>query len=70
MNISPSLHSSSPLDLAVKGPLVKDLMNMVGYHIPNKMSASTHVSQFNLLKYLLHIVLNFIEYKSTINKYS
>ncbi|VVC41200.1 Hypothetical protein CINCED_3A015863 [Cinara cedri] len=41
VNISPSLHSSSPLDLAVKGPLVKDLMNMVGYHIPNKMSPST-----------------------------
>ncbi|CAI6367166.1 unnamed protein product [Macrosiphum euphorbiae] len=42
VNISPSLHSSSPLDLAVKGPLVKDLMNMAGYHIPNKMSHSTH----------------------------
>ncbi|XP_026818449.1 tubulin polyglutamylase TTLL4-like [Rhopalosiphum maidis] len=42
VNISPSLHSSSPLDLAVKGPLVKDLMNMAGYHIPNKMSRSTH----------------------------
>ncbi|XP_060848643.1 tubulin monoglutamylase TTLL4-like isoform X1 [Rhopalosiphum padi] len=49
VNISPSLHSSSPLDLAVKGPLVKDLMNMVGYHIPNKMSSSTHN---NLLKML------------------
>uniref|UniRef100_A0A1B6DER8 Tubulin polyglutamylase TTLL4 n=1 Tax=Clastoptera arizonana TaxID=38151 RepID=A0A1B6DER8_9HEMI len=37
VNISPSLHSSSPLDLAVKGPLVKDLMNIAGYHIPNKL---------------------------------
>lgn len=39
MNISPSLHSSSPLDLAVKGPLVRDLMNMAGYQIPNKLSS-------------------------------
>lgn len=34
VNISPSLHSSSPLDLAVKAPLVQDLMNIVGFHIP------------------------------------
>jgi tubulin polyglutamylase TTLL4 len=37
VNISPSLHSSSPLDLAVKGPMVRDLLNMAGYHIPNKL---------------------------------
>ncbi|XP_060848060.1 tubulin monoglutamylase TTLL4-like [Rhopalosiphum padi] len=49
VNISPSLHSSSPLDLAVKGPLVRDLMNMVGYHIPNKMSYSTHNALLNML---------------------
>ncbi|XP_022163960.1 uncharacterized protein LOC111029304 [Myzus persicae] len=49
VNISPSLHSSSPLDLAVKGPLVKDLMNMVGYHIPNKMSRSTHNNLLEML---------------------
>lgn len=49
VNISPSLHSSSPLDLAVKGPLVKDLMNMVGYHIPNKMSQSTHNTLLKML---------------------
>ncbi|CAI6377079.1 unnamed protein product [Macrosiphum euphorbiae] len=42
VNISPSLHSSSPLDLAVKGPLVKDLLNMAGYHIPNNMDHNTH----------------------------
>ncbi|XP_063243169.1 tubulin monoglutamylase TTLL4-like isoform X3 [Bacillus rossius redtenbacheri] len=34
VNISPSLHSSSPLDLAVKGPLVRDLMNIAGFQIP------------------------------------
>ncbi|CAI6358011.1 unnamed protein product [Macrosiphum euphorbiae] len=49
VNISPSLHSSSPLDLAVKGPLVKDLMNMAGYHIPNKMSRSTHNTLLKVL---------------------
>lgn len=38
VNISPSLHSSSPLDLAVKGPMVKDLMNIAGYQIPNRLS--------------------------------
>ncbi|XP_050532720.1 tubulin monoglutamylase TTLL4-like isoform X2 [Daktulosphaira vitifoliae] len=49
VNISPSLHTSSPLDLAVKGPLVKDLMNMVGYHIPNKMSPTTHNALLKML---------------------
>lgn len=53
VNISPSLHSSSPLDLAVKGPLVKDVMNIVGYHIPNKMSPDMHVSRFNRSKRIL-----------------
>ncbi|KAI5712289.1 hypothetical protein M8J75_007250 [Diaphorina citri] len=38
VNISPSLHSSSPLDLAVKGPLVQDLFNIVGFHLPEKIS--------------------------------
>ncbi|XP_069689202.1 tubulin monoglutamylase TTLL4-like isoform X2 [Periplaneta americana] len=37
VNISPSLHSSSPLDLAVKGPMVRDLLNMAGYQVPNKL---------------------------------
>ncbi|XP_052124662.1 tubulin monoglutamylase TTLL4 isoform X2 [Frankliniella occidentalis] len=40
VNISPSLHSSSPLDLAVKGPMVRDLMNMAGHQIPCKLSPS------------------------------
>ncbi|KAL1122063.1 hypothetical protein AAG570_003469 [Ranatra chinensis] len=40
VNISPSLHSASPLDLAVKGPMVQNIMNIAGYHIPNKLTAS------------------------------
>lgn len=37
VNISPSLHSASPLDIAVKAPLVTDLLNIVGFHIPNML---------------------------------
>jgi len=37
VNISPSLHSSSPLDLAVKGPLVQEVLNIVGFHLHPKM---------------------------------
>lgn len=47
VNISPSLHSSSPLDLAVKGPMVRDLMNMAGYQIPNKLVPSQHEELLN-----------------------
>lgn len=34
MNISPSLQSSSPLDIAVKGPLIKNVFNIAGYQLP------------------------------------
>ncbi|XP_049950814.1 tubulin monoglutamylase TTLL4-like isoform X1 [Schistocerca serialis cubense] len=47
VNISPSLHSSSPLDLAVKGPMVCDLMNMAGYQIPNKLHSSLQEELLN-----------------------
>lgn len=40
VNISPSLHSASPLDLHVKGPLVTALLNTVLYHVPPKLSQS------------------------------
>ncbi|KAL0275035.1 UNVERIFIED_CONTAM: hypothetical protein PYX00_003025 [Menopon gallinae] len=38
VNISPSLHSASPLDLAVKGPLVRELLNIAGFQIPSKLT--------------------------------
>lgn len=38
VNISPSLHSSSPLDLYVKGPLVTALLNTVRYQVPPRLS--------------------------------
>lgn len=34
MNISPSLRSSTPIDVAVKEPLITDILNVVGFHIP------------------------------------
>jgi len=37
VNISPSLHSSSTLDLDVKSPLATELFNMARYHIPNRL---------------------------------
>ncbi|KAG7170272.1 Tubulin polyglutamylase TTLL4-like [Homarus americanus] len=46
VNISPSLHSASPLDHSVKGPLIADLLNMVAFHIPDKLSQQ---QQMNLL---------------------
>ncbi|XP_017779155.1 PREDICTED: tubulin polyglutamylase TTLL4-like isoform X2 [Nicrophorus vespilloides] len=38
VNISPSLHSTSPLDLHVKGPLVQTLFNLAQFHLPSKLS--------------------------------
>lgn len=37
VNISPSLHSASPLDAHVKGPLVKSLFDMVQFHLPQRL---------------------------------
>ncbi|XP_066259801.1 tubulin polyglutamylase ttll-4-like isoform X2 [Euwallacea similis] len=38
VNISPSLHSSSPLDAYVKGPLVKTLFDLAQFHFPLRLS--------------------------------
>jgi tubulin polyglutamylase TTLL4 len=35
VNISPSLHSGSPLDITVKGQMIADLFNLAGHMIPN-----------------------------------
>ncbi|XP_033326033.1 tubulin monoglutamylase TTLL4 [Megalopta genalis] len=34
VNILPSLHTDSPLDTIIKGPLVRNVLNMAGYQIP------------------------------------
>ncbi|CAK9802156.1 Tubulin monoglutamylase TTLL4 [Anthophora plagiata] len=38
VNISPALQSSSILDTAVKGPLIKSVFNIAGYQLPNTLS--------------------------------
>ncbi|XP_038076530.1 tubulin polyglutamylase TTLL4-like isoform X2 [Patiria miniata] len=36
VNISPSLHSNSPLDVSIKGEMIKDLLNISSFHVPDK----------------------------------
>lgn len=66
VNISPSLHSSSPLDLAVKGPLIKEVFNIVGFHVPMKLSPEGKVNIFYELpnntwqSYLIHNLMAII----------
>ena len=38
VNISPSLQSASPLDVAVKGPLIQNVFNIAGYQLPTSLS--------------------------------
>lgn len=38
VNISPSLHSASPLDIHVKAPLVTDVLNLAQFHVPTKIN--------------------------------
>ncbi|XP_018576563.1 tubulin polyglutamylase TTLL4 isoform X3 [Anoplophora glabripennis] len=44
VNISPSLHSASPLDAHVKGPLVKNLFDMAQFHLPPKLGQTVQQS--------------------------
>ena len=34
VNVSPSLHSNSPLDVNIKGVLIRDLLNIAGFTLP------------------------------------
>lgn len=36
VNISPSLHSNSPLDISIKGSMISDLLNLSGFMIPDR----------------------------------
>ncbi|XP_061548412.1 tubulin polyglutamylase TTLL4 isoform X2 [Phycodurus eques] len=36
VNISPSLHSNTALDVSVKGQMVRDLLNLAGFRIPQR----------------------------------
>ncbi|CAF3839944.1 unnamed protein product [Adineta steineri] len=41
VNISPSLHSNSPLDMNVKGSMISDLLNLSGFMIPDRKDMSS-----------------------------
>uniref|UniRef100_H2T511 Tubulin tyrosine ligase like 4 n=1 Tax=Takifugu rubripes TaxID=31033 RepID=H2T511_TAKRU len=36
VNISPSLHSNTALDVSIKGQMVKDLLNLAGFRLPRR----------------------------------
>ncbi|XP_076094251.1 uncharacterized protein LOC143064924 isoform X1 [Mytilus galloprovincialis] len=40
VNISPSLHSNSQLDINIKGHMIRDLFNIAGFRIPDKTDVS------------------------------
>ncbi|MEQ2179775.1 Tubulin polyglutamylase ttll4, partial [Goodea atripinnis] len=53
VNISPSLHSNSALDVSIKGQMIRDLLNLAGFRIPPKVevvssSSSTSSSTSSL----------------------
>ncbi|XP_075685239.1 tubulin monoglutamylase TTLL4 [Rhinoderma darwinii] len=41
VNISPSLHSNSPLDVKIKGQMIRDLLNLAGFLLPSKDGTSS-----------------------------
>lgn len=50
INISPSLHSELPLDLHVKGPLIRSVLNTTLYQVPPKLSVRQQAEILNELK--------------------
>ncbi|OCT61001.1 tubulin polyglutamylase TTLL4 isoform X2 [Xenopus laevis] len=41
VNISPSLHSNSPLDISIKSQMIRDLLNLAGFVLPIKDEVCT-----------------------------
>ncbi|NXJ13088.1 TTLL4 polyglutamylase, partial [Odontophorus gujanensis] len=41
VNISPSLHSNSPLDVSIKGQMIRDLLNLAGFVLPSTDSGTS-----------------------------
>ncbi|NXK54425.1 TTLL4 polyglutamylase, partial [Chauna torquata] len=41
VNISPSLHSNSPLDVSIKGQMIRDLLNLAGFVLPSMDSVAS-----------------------------
>uniref|UniRef100_A0A1A7XK55 Tubulin tyrosine ligase-like family, member 4 n=1 Tax=Iconisemion striatum TaxID=60296 RepID=A0A1A7XK55_9TELE len=49
VNISPSLHSNSELDISIKGQMIRDLLNLAGFQIPQRekgISSCSDASSF------------------------
>ncbi|KAF3843462.1 hypothetical protein F7725_002311 [Dissostichus mawsoni] len=44
VNISPSLHSNTALDVAVKGQMIRDLLNLAGFRVPQRDDVITPCS--------------------------
>ncbi|NXK80440.1 TTLL4 polyglutamylase, partial [Amazona guildingii] len=41
VNISPSLHTNSPLDVSIKGQMIRDLLNLAGFVLPSADSVAS-----------------------------
>lgn len=41
VNISPSLHTNSPLDVSIKGQMIRDLLNLAGFVLPSVDSVAS-----------------------------
>ncbi|CAH8526476.1 unnamed protein product [Schistosoma intercalatum] len=42
VNVSPSMHSDSPLDAKIKGSVIKDMLNLSGLRLPEAMEPRCH----------------------------
>lgn len=49
MNISPSLQSSTPVDVRVKAPLARDVLNMCGLQFPFRFVSFSFKNNFECL---------------------
>ncbi|CAH1789660.1 unnamed protein product [Owenia fusiformis] len=52
VNISPSLHSNSQLDMSIKGNMIKDLFNISGWILPDKSEVSANQSFTDMNHYI------------------
>ncbi|XP_066029692.1 tubulin monoglutamylase TTLL4-like [Pocillopora verrucosa] len=52
VNISPSLHSTSQLDRNIKGQMIKDLLNLAGFCIPENLITTSTSSTSNMNQFV------------------
>ncbi|XP_033761713.1 tubulin polyglutamylase TTLL4-like isoform X1 [Pecten maximus] len=58
VNISPSLHSNSQLDINIKGQMIRDLFNIAGFRIPEKHDVVVHSNQTTTTDFSNHVPSN------------